>query len=177
MLVESSTLLWADLVVAGVLGAIFTPILIYVLQQNADRKKEATAQASSLKKEAADQATDHRKELTSAFESIRQQRDVDQKHIAEVFGEMRDKTTVLQTTVNIKKETVDGVARQQIADGLRVATLEANVTAIKESQKRTEDHQLQIIGKLDSLGRIEENVKSLTEDMREVRAEQARKSE
>jgi multidrug efflux pump subunit AcrB len=155
MYVESSTLLWADLIVAGVLGTIFTPLFLYILGQNADRKKE----------------------VKTAFENVNTRRDEDQRHFNTAMGELRDRTTVLQTTVDIKKQTVDGVARQQIADGLRVATLEANVNTIKESQKRTEDHQLLIIGKLDSLARIEENVKSLTEDMREVRAEQARKSE
>lgn len=155
MLIEPTILLWADLVVAGVLGAIGTPILVYVLGQNADRKKE----------------------IAASFKNVSDRRDEDQRHFNDAMGELRDRTTVLQTTVNIKKETVDGVQRQQISDGLKMATLEANVTTIRESQKRTEDQQLVIIGKLDSLARIEENVASLKEDMREVRAEQSKQSE
>src|ERR1700743_1513858 len=110
MYVESSTLQIIEIAVVGVMGAIATPFIIYFMGQNSDRKKE----------------------LAGAFESLRQQRDTDQNHQANALGEMRDRVTVLQTTVNLKKEAVDKVQGQQIADGMRLVTLEANVTTIKE---------------------------------------------
>lgn len=166
MLIEPTTLLWAGLVVDGVLGAIATPILIYVLGQNADRKKESATQAA-----------EQRKELATAFESIRQQRDVDQKHIADVLGEIRDKNTALKTTVDLKKETVDRVSEQQNLVGVRVAVVEQSIRTITDSQARSEQNWQKVSEQLNSLGRIEEKVENLVEDMREVRAEQNRKSE
>jgi uncharacterized membrane protein len=152
--------------VDGVLGAIGTPILVYVLGQNSDRKREATA---------ANEA--HRKELATAFDSIREARESDQKYVATHLGELRDRTTKLQTTVDIKKETVDSVQAEQIRAGVRIAVVENNVTSIRESQARSEQNWLKVSEKLDVLGRIEETVKNLADDMREVRAEQSKQSE
>jgi hypothetical protein len=155
MYVEQFTLSIIEIVVVGVLGAIGTPSLIYVLSQNADRKKE----------------------LRAAFDSINTRHDDDQRHFNDAMGELRDRTTKLQTTVEIKKETVDKVQTEQIQAGVRIAVVEASIRAMTESQSRSEQNWIKVSDKLEVLGRIEETVKNLAEDMREVRAEQARKSE
>lgn len=165
MFIESSTLLWADLIVTGVLGTIATPFVIYILGQIRDRKNEAATHAAEQKKE-----------LSSAFESIRQQRDTDQRHIDGALGDLREKAAKLQTTVDIKRETVDRVQEQQGTVGIRVAIVETAIKTITDSLARSEQNWLKISEKLEGLGRIEETVKNLAEDMREVRAEQARKS-
>src|SRR6185312_7026452 len=102
MYVEQSSIALWELIVTGVIGTVCCPFILFFLHQNGERKKE----------------------VSSSFESIRQQRDVDQKHIADALGEMRDRVTVLQTTVNIKKETVDKVQTEQNLVGVRIAVVE-----------------------------------------------------
>jgi hypothetical protein len=155
MYVEQSSLAIWELVIGGGLGAICVPFTVFFLQQNSARKSE----------------------IAAAFASIRQTRDEDQRHVANALGDLRDKVTVLQTTVNIKKETVDKVQLDQIQAGVRLAVVESAVTSIKESQSRSELNWLKVNEKLESLSRIEETVKNLAEDMRDVRAEQSRSSE
>jgi uncharacterized membrane protein YhiD involved in acid resistance len=155
MYVEQSSIAIWELIVTGVIGTVCVPFIIFFLHQNGERKNE----------------------ISSSFDSIRQARDVDQKHVAEALGELRDRVTRLQTTVEIKKETVDKVQTEQIQAGVRIAVVEASIRAMTESQSRSEQNWIKVSDKLEVLGRIEETVKNLAEDMREVRAEQARKSE
>jgi uncharacterized protein YoxC len=155
MFVEQSSIAVWELIVTGVIGTVCVPFILFFLHQNSQRKEE----------------------MRLAFESIRSQRDVDQKHNAEVHGELRDRTTALKTTVDLKKETVDRVSEQQNLVGVRVAVVEQSIRTITDSQARSEQNWQKVSEQLNSLGRIEEKVENLVEDMREVRAEQSRKSE
>jgi hypothetical protein len=155
MFVEQSSIAVWELIVTGAIGTVCVPFILFFMHQNGERKKE----------------------LSIAFESIRQARDSDQKHNSEVHGELRDRTTKLQTTVDIKRETVDNVQAEQNRAGVRLAVVESNVTSIRESQARSEQNWLKVSEKLEILGRIEETVKNLADDMREVRAEQSKQSE
>jgi ABC-type phosphate transport system auxiliary subunit len=123
------------------------------------------------------QNAERKKEITAAFESLRAGREADQQYLATHLGELRDRTTKLQTTVDIKRETVDSVQAEQNRAGVRIAVVESNVTSIRESQARSEQNWVKVSEKLESLGRIEETVKNLADDMREVRAEQSKQSE